>query len=126
MVGSVISEVAALAPCAQIVVVAVLGHVVEMRDREHDLRPFASAIFRRLAVAEQTSVIGSVDLAVALEPLERSGVLVDAANDRVAIFDEALFAAITGSREDARADLWPVSRIAVAVLRLDRHSVLPH
>ena len=126
MMCSVVGKVAALAQRLQVVVVAVLGHVVEMRDREYDLRPLAAAVLGCLAVTEEPAVVGRVDLAITFEALERAGILVDAAYDRVAILDETLLAPVTGPSQDARADLRPVLRVAAAIFRLYRHSVLPH
>lgn len=76
-----------------------------MSNGEHDARPAVAAVFRRLAASKQPSVIGCVDFAIALESLERAGVLVDAAHDHVAVPDVALLAAIAGALENARADL---------------------
>jgi hypothetical protein len=120
----VIRKVAALAKCLQVAVVAVLWNVVKVGYRQDDARPFTAAVFRRPAASENSPVISRIYLAVSLQSLKRARVLVDAANDHVAICNAALLAAITGTRQDTSANLFPVRRIPAAVLGLYRHTRL--
>uniref|UniRef100_UPI003F49762B hypothetical protein n=1 Tax=Amycolatopsis sp. CA-293810 TaxID=3239926 RepID=UPI003F49762B len=100
MVVAVVVEVAALAEGDEVVFGAVLRDVVAVRGGQHDLGPGSG---RGRAVA------------VAAAPVD--GQVLGGA----AAFTAAFAAAAGAFEPDAVADHWPVGRVAVPVLRMDRH-----